>query len=558
MTRETYLGNKNLKGSDVKVPWTEDNIKEYLKCAQDHAYFIKTYVKIVNVDKGLVPFELWPFQENMTDVMVDNRFIICKMPRQVGKTTTVAALLLWYILFNENFNIAILANKDRQAREILSRIQYAYEYLPKWLQQGILQWNKGNIELENGSKILAAATSSSAVRGGSFNLIYLDEFAFVPNNIQEEFFSSVYPTISSGHTTKVIITSTPNGMNLFYRIWADSEEGRNSYKRVDVHWSQVPGRDEAWKKQTIENTSQRQFDQEFNCEFLGSSNTLIDSKKLRNLVWKNPIQKFENMHIYESPIKDHKYVITVDTSRGSGIDYSAFVVFDVTELPYKIVAKYRDNEISPLLYPNIIWRAGRHYNDAMVLVEVNDNGQQIADILFYDLEYEGVLLTQSKGKAGIKVGGGYKVKPIRGVKTTKQVKRIGCANLKTLIEQDKLLLYDYDLIYELFRFVENKTSYEAEEGEHDDLVMCCVLFAWLAHQRYFRSKTDTDVRADLYEENKEIIEENIAPFGFFDTNSVPIQENISQSNFDNLDIHPTDSQALNDSLFSNNIFSTSW
>lgn len=559
MTRTTYLGNKNLKAVDVKVPWSEDNINEYIKCSQDHVYFIKNYVKIVNVDKGLVPFELWPFQEEMVNTMVDNRFIICKMPRQVGKTTTVAALLLWYALFHENFNIAILANKDRQAREILSRIQYAYEYLPKWLQQGILQWNKGNIELENGSKILAAATSSSAVRGGSFNLIYLDEFAFVQNNIQEEFFASVYPTISSGKTTKVIITSTPNGMNLFYRIWADSEQGRNSYKRVSVHWSDVPGRDENWRKQTIENTSERQFSQEFECEFLGSSNTLIDSRKLRNLVWKIPLKTFEHFDIYEDPIKNNKYVITVDTSRGVGIDYSAFVVFDVTDIPYKIVAKYRHNEISPLLYPNIIWRAGRYYNDAMVLIEVNDNGQQIADILFYDLEYEGVLLTQSRGKQGIRVGGGYKVKPIRGVKTTKQVKRIGCANLKTLIEEDKLLFNDYHLIYELFRFIEHNATYQAEEGEHDDMVMCCVLFAWLAHQRYFRNKTETDVRDDLWQENKEIIEDSVTPFGIFNDNAPALTKVTNPRDFYNLDIHPNDSSYNEDDLvMPSRIFPPSW
>ncbi len=535
----TYLGNRKLKPVDVKVPWTEENIQEYIKCSQDPVYFTKTYCKIVSVDRGLVPFDLWPFQEEMIVEMVDNRFVICKMPRQVGKTQTVAALLLWYVLFHENFSIAILANKDRQAREILSRIQNMYEHLPKWLQQGIVTWNKGDIELENGSKILASATSSSAIRGTSQNLVYLDEFAFVSTNLQEEFFNSVYPTISSGKTSKVLITSTPNGMNMFYKIWTDSEEGRNTYKRLSVHWSLIPGRDEEWKKETIANTSERQFEQEFECEFLGSSNTLIDAKKLRQLVWKPPLHSYENMDVYFEPIENHKYVVTVDTSRGVGIDYSVFVVFDVTQIPYKMVAKYRDNEISPLLYPNIIWRAGKYYNDAMVLVEVNDNGQQIADILFYDLEYEGVLLTQTRGRAGIKVGGSYKVKPTRGVRTTKQVKRIGCANLKTLIEQDKLVFQDYDLIYELFRFIENKASYEAEEGEHDDIVMCCVLFAWLAHQQYFRAKTETDVRAELWDENREIIEDSIAPFGYFDVNSV-YKENsvVSQSEFDSLDIHP--------------------
>lgn len=295
-----------------------------------------------------------------------------------------------------------------------------------------------------------------------------------------------------------------------------------------------------------------------NCEFLGSSNTLIDSRKLRTLSWKTPLRSFEHFDIYEDPIKDHKYVITVDTSRGVGIDYSAFVVFDVTDIPYKIVAKYRDNEISPLLYPNIIWRAGRHYNDAMVLVEVNDNGQQIADILFYDLEYEGVLLTQNRGKQGIKVGGGYKVKPIRGIKTTKQVKRIGCSNLKTLIEEDKLLFNDYHLIYELFRFIEHNATYQAEEGEHDDMVMCCVLFAWLAHQRYFRNKTDTDIRDNLYQENKEIIEDSITPFGFFDVNSVPQTKVSNPRDFYNIDIHPGNSYIDDEDNLFDRIISPSW
>jgi hypothetical protein len=555
----TYLGNRKLKPVDVKIPWSQDNIQEYLKCSREPVYFIKNYVKIVNVDRGLIPFQLWPFQEEMVQTMIDNRFFIAKMPRQVGKTQTVAAVLLWYVLFHENFSIAILANKDRQAREILGRIQNAYEHLPKWLQQGIVTWNKGDIELENGSKILASATSSSAIRGTSQNLVYLDEFAFVAGNLQEEFFNSVYPTISSGKTTKVLITSTPNGMNMFYKIWTDSEEGRNTYVRQSVHWSMIPGRDDQWKKETISNTSERQFEQEFECEFLGSSNTLIDARKLRQLVWKPPLHSYDHMDVYEEPIQNHKYVITVDTSRGVGIDYSVFVVFDVTTIPYKLVAKYRDNEISPLLYPNIIWRTGKYYNEAMVLVEVNDNGQQIADILYYDLEYEGVLLTQTKGRAGIKVGGNYKIKPTRGVKTTKQVKRIGCANLKTLIEQDRLLFSDYDLVYELFRFVENKASYEAEEGEHDDIVMCCVLFAWLAHQQYFRNKTETDVRSDLWEENREMIEDSIAPFGFFDVNTVyKGEEVVSQNVFDNLDIHPTWYDADDYGPQGDNVLPPSW
>ena len=516
MANENYLGNKNLKRSSVNIEWTKELILEYKKCSEDQIYFIKKYCKIVNVDKGLVNFELWGFQEEMIHTFEGNRFSIAKMPRQVGKTTTVAAYLLHKILFNENYRIAILANKDRGAREILSRIQLMFEHLPKWLQQGVLEWNKGNIELENGSKILSSATSSSATRGGSFNLLYLDEFAFVPNNIQDEFFASVYPTITSGQNTKVIITSTPNGMNMFYKIWTDSVNNKNTYSRVSVHWSMIPGRDENWQKQTIENTSQRQFNQEYNCEFLGSSNTLIDASKLGTIPYADPISKRGNVDKFEEVIPGHTYLVSVDTSRGSGIDYSAFIVFDITSVPYRVVAKYRDNEIESLVYPTIIYNVGRHYNYAYVLVEVNDIGQQVADILLHDLEYENVLSTRSKGRAGQNIGGGAGVKYGLGVRTTTQVKRIGCANFKSLVENDKIIINDYDLLYEMFRFIEHNNKYEAEEGEHDDLVMCCVLFSWLVHQEYFKELCDNDARLEVLSSNQKLVEENLIPFGFID------------------------------------------
>jgi Terminase large subunit, T4likevirus-type, N-terminal/Terminase RNaseH-like domain len=514
---DTYLGNRNLKRAAVPINWDAETILEYKKCSKDYIHFIKTYCKIVNVDRGLVNFELWPFQEEMVTKFEDNRFVICKMPRQVGKTTTVAAYLLYKVLFNPNFSIAILANKDRQAREILSRIQLMFEHLPKWLQQGVVEWNKGNIELENGSKILSAATSSSAIRGGSFNLLYLDEFAFVPNNIQEEFFASVYPTISSGQSTKVLITSTPNGMNMFYKIWTDSENGKNHYARVSVHWSMIPGRDEKWQKMTIDNTSARQFRQEYECEFLGSSNTLIDASKLSQIPYMDPILVSGDVDMYEDVEENHVYLITVDTSRGSGIDYSAFIVFDITSIPYKIVAKYRNNEIESLVYPTIIYNLARHYNDAYVLVETNDVGQQVADILQHDLEYEHVLSTKVKGRNGQKVGGtlgGFRY--TIGVRTTTSVKRIGCANFKSLVENDKLIINDYDLLYEMFRFVEHNAKYSAEEGEHDDLVMCCVLFSWLVHQEYFRLLSDNDARLEVLDQNRQLIDDNVSPFGFID------------------------------------------
>ena len=509
---EAYLGNQNLKRSNVKHSWTPNEVNEWLKCSQDPEYFIEKYIKIVNVDKGLVNFNLYDYQKDIVKLSVSERFVICKMPRQCGKTTTLVGIMLWYILFHQNYQVAILAHKLQQAREILSRIQLAYEHLPKWIQQGIVEWNKGNIELENGSKILASATSSSAIRGGSFNLVYLDEFAFVENNMQESFFASVYPTISSGQTTKVLITSTPNGLNMFYKIWMDSEEGKNDYKRIDVHWSEVPGRDEAWKKETIRNTSEDQFRVEFECEFIGSAHTLISATKLRTLRSTPPEASNPDTRIFKQPIDGRQYVTVVDTARGVQGDYSAFVVFDVSELPYRVVASYRNNMISPLLYPNIVYQLSKHYNRAYILVETNDIGEQIANILHHDLEYENVLTTVNNGRSGQVISPGFGQATRMGVKTSKQVKRIGCMGLKTQVESDKLIINDERILYELFRFVNIGDSYEAEEG-HDDMVMCCVLFAWAMEQSYMKELTSVDLRQRLEQENEDALDENMLPFG---------------------------------------------
>ena len=505
---DTYLGNPNLKRSNVPIQFTDENVKEYIKCSKDAIYFITKYVQIVNIDKGLIPFNLYDFQEEMVNLFDMNRFVICKLPRQSGKSTTVTAYMLWLVLFNDNQNIAILANKGALARELLGKIQLAYEHLPTWLQQGIMVWNKGNIELENGSKIVAAATSSSAIRGGSYNLIFLDEFAFVGNNMADEFFSSVYPTISAGLTSKVFIVSTPNGMNHFYKLWSDAEEGNNKYASIEVHWSQVPNRDEEWKKETISNTSEAQFRQEFECEFLGSANTLIHPTKLKNLVFRKPIDYWNDVEIYHNPTEGHEYAISVDTSRGLGLDYSAFLVFDISEMPYKLVAKYRDQFVSPLLYPSVISAVGMKYNQAFVMVEINDIGQQVADILHTDLEYDNLLITSTRGRGGQRIGGGFAKQIQLGVRTTKTVKSIGCSNLKDLLENDKLIIEDFDLIAELSSFISRKNTYMAEEGSHDDLVMCAVLFGWLTRQDYFKDLTDVDIRTKIYDEKIKMLEDD--------------------------------------------------
>jgi len=517
MSNDVYLGNPLLKKANTPIEFTQEQIEEYIKCKDDPVYFAQNYVKIVTLDHGLQPFKTYDFQEKLINNFHNNRFNICKMPRQTGKSTTCVSYLLHYAIFNSSVNIGILANKATTARELLARLATAYENLPKWMQQGILVWNKGNIELENGSKILAASTSASAVRGMSFNILFLDEFAFVPNHVADAFFASVYPTITSGKSTKVIIVSTPHGMNHFYRLWMDAEKKRNEYIPTDVHWSEVPGRDIVWKEQTIANTSEQQFKIEFECEFLGSVDTLIAPSKLKSLVFDKAIQTNAGLDVYIKPEDKHDYAITVDVARGVGNDYSAFVVVDITTFPHKVVAKYRDNTIKPMLFPSVIYEVARSYNQAFILCEVNDVGDQVASILQYDLEYQNLLMCSMRGRAGQIVGQGFSGQKTQlGVKMSKTVKKVGSLNLKTMIEEDKLMFCDYDIISELTTFISKSNSFEAEEGCNDDLAMCLVIYAWLVAQDYFKELTDQDIRKRLYEDQKNQIEQDMAPFGFID------------------------------------------
>ena len=516
-TTDQYLGNPNLKKANVAQNFTKKEVAEVIKCAEDPVYFIKTYIQIVSLDEGLVPFDLYDFQEEMVGKFHENRFNIAKLPRQSGKSTIVTSYLLWYVLFNPNVNVAILANKAATAREMLQRLQLSYESLPKYLQQGILQWNRGSLELENGSKIMAASTSASAVRGMSFNVIFLDEFAFIPNHIADQFFSSVYPTISSGKSTKVIIISTPHGMNMFYKLWHDAERGTNEYIPTEVHWSEVPGRDEVWKEQTIKNTSEQQFRVEFECEFLGSVDTLISPSKLRIMPYDEPLKEKRGLAVFEDKKEEHNYIVTVDVSRGIGNDYSAFTVIDTTTLPYKMVARYKNNEIKPIIFPNIVVDVAKNYNNAYVLCEVNDIGGQVADIIQFDLEYENLLMAAMRGRAGQQLGQGFSGKKTQlGVKMSTAVKSVGCSNLKALIEEDKLIIPDYDTIAELTTFIQKGQSFAAEEGCNDDLAMCLVIFGWMAMQEYFKEMHDNDVRARIYADQRDSIEQDMAPFGFVD------------------------------------------
>ena len=530
--RQGYNGNPNLPKDDYRHAFSQKELEEFVKCADDPVYFAITYMRIINVDRGLMPFEMWDFQQDMLNTFHNNRFSICKLPRQVGKTTTSVAFLLHFILFNENVNVAILANKAATAREIMGRLQLAFEYLPRFLQQGVKEWNKGSIELGNGSRAIADSTSGSSIRGRSFNIVFLDEFAFVPENIAEAFFMSTYPTISSGKTTKVIIVSTPNGLNQFYKMWfkatSDDPDIKSEYVPIEIHWSMVPGRDEDWKRQTIANTSEDQFRQEFECEFIGSANTLIHPAKLRSLVWHKPVRHDGFLDILREPDLTRTYTMTVDVAEGQGLDYSTFSIFDVTEIPYRQVAKYRNNKISPMLFPTVIVQAAKMYNDAFILVEINSIGLQVADIIHFELSYDNLIKIQVKGKLGQQSTPGFTKKIAYGLKTSTQTKNIGCSNLKTLIESDKLIINDEHTIDELMRFSADKKSFKAEEGSNDDLAMTLVHFGWLTSQRYFKENINSNIRAVLQQEQMNIMDESFVPFGIVDDGLDDIMEKDAQ------------------------------
>lgn len=519
MSNGGYLGNIQLKKAGQDIEWSPDLIKEYLKCAEDPIYFAERYIKIVHVDRGLIPMNMYDYQKDITTKITNNRRVAVLTARQAGKTTTAVAVILHYILFNEHKTVAILANKGDGAREVLGRVQLAYEALPKWMQQGVEEWNKGNITLENGCKIYAGTTTSSAIRGKSISFLYLDEVAFIEG--YDEFFASVYPTISSGESTKLLMTSTPNGLNHFWKTCKGAEEGTNGYEYRKVMWNDVPGRDDKWKQETLEalDHDEQKFAQEYCCEFQGSSGTLISGSKLKELAYDKPIVDKSDLYQYVRPTKTSTYCMTVDVSRGKGLDYSTFTIFDITQMPYDQVCVYRDNYVTPVDFASVIYRIATLYNEASVLIEINDIGEQVSDILTMDFGYENLLFTESAGRSGKRISSGFGKKSDNGIRTTKTVKSIGCSLLKMLVEQNQLLLRDYNTIQELSRFSKKGSSYEAESGYHDDLVMNLVIFSWLTDQGYFKDMTDINTLMKLREKTEQQLEEELLPFGFWDDGS---------------------------------------
>lgn len=531
---KVYNSNANLKAANVPIQYTKEQVEEFLKCSKDPVYFIQNYCYIVSLDAGLVKFNLYDCQVEKVKTIHDNRKVILMEGRQQGKTTVCAAYILWYTLFQGSKTVAILANKATAAREVMYRYQLMYENLPLWLQQGVTVWNKGDIELENGSIVFTAATSASGIRGKSVNLLYVDEAAIIPNGVAEQFFTSVYPTISAGKTTKIILSSTPLGYNHFWKFWNDAEEKRNDFVPMFIHYSKIPGRDEKWADEQRRQLGELKYNQEVLCKFLGSSLTLIHADCIGKMSYVSPQYQKDGLDIHQPPKKGNTYVIIADVSKGVGGDYSAFTVIDVTKAPYEVVAKYRNNLISPLLYPNIIDSVAKNYNDAWVLLEINSS-EQVAHILYNELEYENLLFV-SKTSKGQVIGGGFGGvgKSRLGVVTDAKVKRIGCHNLKTLVEENKLIIKDAEIIAEISTFIESRGSYRADDGYHDDLVMTLVLFAWLTTQAYFRDLTNTNIREIIYKNQIEDIEQNLTPFGIID-NGQPDEKviTLSEKEFDN-------------------------
>jgi len=526
MNNNGYNGNASLKRAGIDLSYTEKEVLELAKCVENPTYFIDNYCYIVTLDHGIQPFKLYDCQKEKVETIHNNRKVIIMEGRQQGKTTVAAAYILWYTLFQESKTVAILANKASTAREIMSRYQLMFEHLPPWMQQGVKTWNKGDIELENGSVVFTAATTAAGIRGKSVNLLYIDEAAIIPNTIADQFFTAVYPVISAGQTTKILITSTPLGYNHFWKFWNDAVNKVNDFVPMFIPYNRIPGRDEAWALEQRRQLGELKYNQEVLCKFLGSSLTLIDSSTIEYMSTCPTVYSKDGLDLYEYPIKaerddeeklvrkPHSYVIVADTAKGVGGDYSAFVIVDITEVPYKLVGKYRDNKIAPMLYPTVIHKVARDFNDAYVLIETNSS-EQVAHILHNELEYGNIVFVNRSTKTGQVVSGGFGGgKTQLGVNTDKRVKRIGCFTFKSLLEEKKLLVFDPDVISEISTFIQVRDSYQADEGYHDDLVMPLVLFSWLTTNPYFREMSDVNIREAMYQERIKQIEEDVVPFGF--------------------------------------------
>jgi hypothetical protein len=498
--KEFFAGNKNLRAAGSIHNYTHEELLELAKCKNNPIYFINNYCKVAKGGVGLVNLKLFDYQYPMLESFIEHDKSIVVAPRQCGKSTTFAAYALWCILFKQSYTVAILANKLSVAKEILDRVQNMFLNVPRFLQQGVLSFSKTSMELENKSKIFVSTTSASGIRGFAIDLVFLDEFAHIQDHIANDFFTSTYPTISATGG-KLIIVSTPKGMNHFHKMWKEAISARSGFNPVFVNYRDIPLYNKKWAEATKKDIGAVRFAQEYECDFLGSVNTLISPTTIQNMTHDNPITTDNNgISIYEEPIAGQSYLITCDTSEGVGGDNTAFLVFDVTDYPITVVAKFASNIISPFLLPRVLYEVGAKYNYASILVESNNLGKQVVNDLYMELEYPNL------------IGESFH-SPTYGVRTTKSTKAIGCATFKDLCETQRLLVIDHDIIEEISNFVKHKTSYAASEGHKDDLVMCCVLMSWFASTEQWDTIRNSTFRKEIYEARQKQMEEMLMPFG---------------------------------------------
>lgn len=513
MASTGYNGNPNLAKAGQKNTFTSEQLIEYKRCMNDPVYFAEKYFRIIDVDKGLCPIKMYEFQKAAVQLYAKGRrkLALC-CSRQIGKTTMATTVILHYALFNKDRRIALLANKGDSAREILSRIQLAFEYLPKWLQVGVKEWNKGSVEFENGSTIIAAASSSSAIRGKSMSMVYIDECAFVEN--WEEFSASVLPTLSSGKKTITIFTSTPNGLNHFYYYCQGAKAINtpkwNGYDYLETKWYEVPGRTEQWKESVLAELGfdHNKFEREYECSFQGSSGSLISANALRLLEGKDPeYVTEEGLKQYVKPIKNHRYVLIADPSEGKGLDFATFSIFDISvDKNYKQVCTYRSNRTTPTDFAAIINSTAILYNKAFVCVENNNMGIQVCSLLWDAHEYENLIRTENMGRGGKQITFTADKRTEIGVRTTNPLKLIGCAMLKLLIEQNQMTIIDKATIDELSSFIKKGASYQADEGKHDDTVTPLWLFGWMSQTKFWAHIMEHNVFEGMQEVPDDAIE----------------------------------------------------
>ena len=528
--RKTYQGNDRLKAAGVPIAYEQWQIDEFKKCEQNYLYFIENYNYIVSLDsQDIQLIKLRDYQVHLLDTVHNNKFTICCIPRQSGKSSSIAMYIVWSLIFQDNYSIGIAADKAETAQEIMDRIKLTYENLPMWLQQGVIKWNERSIKLENGSRVVASSTTTKTFRGQSHNLVLLDEFAFVDRNIADPFYTSIYPVISSGKDSKMVIVSTPKGMNHFHKLWTESSEGRSSFKPVSIKWTQVPGRDEKFKQETISNIGQEKWDQEFEAQFIGGTNTLISSTKLSELTFIEPLSKADKVEYYQLPILGHSYFMSVDVSEGKGQDYHAATIIDITERPFRVVCTYKCNTTPSLLLPEILSRIGNFYNKAYCLVESKSDGGQVADILFNDSEYDNLLGAEKKGRLGQTLTL-YK-RNARGLSTSATTKSIGCSNLKLLTETNQIIFNSFNIIEELSNFCLSGSSYKANPGYNDDLIMTLVNFSWATTQPFFQNFTNSGSIRQIFDLQVKEIEDNLIPFGIIIDDNY--DTNLMNSNFFN-------------------------